>query len=697
MSEVLALQEAAVSYLDRSGGLLRLIEECRSFEGSPQNEAIYRFRFLINPSDLIDVSPALADRVLRDPLAATALFKSVCFLTIKTLSLMDQVQTENQVSVVLKLTHLPPFPNYQLNLDEFPRSDGHMRPLAMEGLVIAMTRVTKYTQGARFLCTDENCPCAEGFYHIRVHMPGATESATVGGDFSCLLCFSPLKEDVKSRVLGDKQLAELIDFKALDVLGVQPLSSLRYQSVTLFLRDELCNSMRIGQRYHVVGIPAHVHQWPSITWSIEASSIQPWIAERPSRVSKNFQVLHTANACSPWRFSAIVANCFASQVVPPGLYNTLKLVLLMSLAQTGEKDADARHCLDVLALTTDTLIADRLMTYGLGFAERGVRHQAVGELLASVSRDERGAGTANIHAGSALLATGGICLLGDLSKYRKDKIDALQSSMESRAVSVFIPGKKYGEDADQQLSLPLHCNFWAVAGSAVPAKKFARFDSAVLGSVEVASIPYQVPESFGLVVQCREALEDYPLLPQVAHALKQAVQPREPLYPASMQFSTQDYKEVGSGNGPGKTLLRVSLLAHAQGLQVELRPEAERIIQGYYMASRRLRSDIAQCSSVSATSIKLLIALAEAHSKLSLRTQVLEEDAVIAVLLCENAITLKHGASALVIPPSAVFPCDLRDLDSLHRRDLALKQLHRQILQFVFTYAPAGSSNIIEE
>ncbi|XP_028816733.1 minichromosome maintenance domain-containing protein 2 isoform X5 [Denticeps clupeoides] len=654
MSEVLALQEAAVSYLDRSGGLLRLIEECRSFEGSPQNEAIYRFRFLINPSDLIDVSPALADRVLRDPLAATALFKSVCFLTIKTLSLMDQVQTENQVSVVLKLTHLPPFPNYQLNLDEFPRSDGHMRPLAMEGLVIAMTRVTKYTQGARFLCTDENCPCAEGFYHIRVHMPGATESATVGGDFSCLLCFSPLKEDVKSRVLGDKQLAELIDFKALDVLGVQPLSSLRYQSVTLFLRG-------------------------------------------PSRVSKNFQVLHTANACSPWRFSAIVANCFASQVVPPGLYNTLKLVLLMSLAQTGEKDADARHCLDVLALTTDTLIADRLMTYGLGFAERGVRHQAVGELLASVSRDERGAGTANIHAGSALLATGGICLLGDLSKYRKDKIDALQSSMESRAVSVFIPGKKYGEDADQQLSLPLHCNFWAVAGSAVPAKKFARFDSAVLGSVEVASIPYQVPESFGLVVQCREALEDYPLLPQVAHALKQAVQPREPLYPASMQFSTQDYKEVGSGNGPGKTLLRVSLLAHAQGLQVELRPEAERIIQGYYMASRRLRSDIAQCSSVSATSIKLLIALAEAHSKLSLRTQVLEEDAVIAVLLCENAITLKHGASALVIPPSAVFPCDLRDLDSLHRRDLALKQLHRQILQFVFTYAPAGSSNIIEE
>lgn len=37
------------------------------------------------------------------------------------------------------------------------------------------------------------------------------------------------------------------------------------------------------------------------------------------------------------------------------------------------------------------------------------------------------------------------------------------------------------------------------------------------------------------------------------------------------------------------------------------------------------------------------IALAHAHAKLSLRTQVLEEDAVIAVLLCESSVTLKHG------------------------------------------------------
>lgn len=37
------------------------------------------------------------------------------------------------------------------------------------------------------------------------------------------------------------------------------------------------------------------------------------------------------------------------------------------------------------------------------------------------------------------------------------------------------------------------------------------------------------------------------------------------------------------------------------------------------------------------------ISLAEAHCKLCLRTTVQEEDSLVAVLLCENAITLRHG------------------------------------------------------
>uniref|UniRef100_A0A8C7D556 Minichromosome maintenance domain-containing protein 2 n=1 Tax=Oncorhynchus kisutch TaxID=8019 RepID=A0A8C7D556_ONCKI len=666
MEDVFLLKESVLSFLDRSGALLQLAEDCKPFNDIQRNEAVYRFCIRVNPSDLIELDPRLGDCVLNDPLKATALFQSVCFLSIKTLSLIEKIHTESQVNVILKFTHLPPFPEYTLDLCEFPCGYGPMRPVAMEGLAIAMTRVSKYTQGARFLCSEEDCPCSTGFHHIRVHAPGATESATVRSDFSCLLCSSHLKEDIKFRVLG-----------------------VLWFCFPHNIVDELCNSMRIGRLYRVLGIPAHVHHWPNVTWSVEANSIHftPLLFLQPhppdtGTISSNFQALLTATACSPWRFSAIVANTFGSPVVPPGLYSTLKLGLLLSLVQGREDNPDSLHCLDLLALTTDTLILERLMTYSLGLAGRGVRHPATGEMFASLSRDEHGAGTANIHAGSALLATGGVCMLGDLGHHRKDKMDALQSALESRTVSVIIPGKKYGEDADQQISFPVQCSFWALADSTPPSNKTTRTDSTVLGTVDMGPVPAQLAEAFGLVILCREAGGKQALLAQTVHTLRQAVQPGEPLYPSCMQFTTQDYKE---------------LLAHTQRIQTELSPGAEMMIHGYYMASRRVRSDSGHGAKVSVASIKLLISLAEAHSKLCLRSTVLEEDAVIAVLLCENAITLRHGASALVIPPDAAFPCDLCDLEALHRRDLILEQLQQSILHFVYAYAPGAASYITEE
>lgn len=38
-----------------------------------------------------------------------------------------------------------------------------------EGIVIAMGIVTKYTQGARFLCTEETCPFSEGSKKIEIN------------------------------------------------------------------------------------------------------------------------------------------------------------------------------------------------------------------------------------------------------------------------------------------------------------------------------------------------------------------------------------------------------------------------------------------------------------------------------------------------------------------------------------------------
>ncbi|XP_029698359.1 minichromosome maintenance domain-containing protein 2 isoform X2 [Takifugu rubripes] len=640
-------------------------------------EAVYRFCVSVNPSDVIELDPLLGDWILHDPLRASALFQDVCFVAIKTLSLVEKIHTQSQVNVILRLTHLPPFPEYTMDLWRFPHGYGPVRPVSMKGLVISMTRVTKYTQGARFLCQNDDCPCSTGFHHIRVHTPGATESATVGNNLSCTMCSSLLKEDVKFRVLGDKQLVELVHVKALDALKGQKQSALRYQSVTLFLRDELCNSMRIGHLYRVLGFPAHVQQLQSISWSVEANNIQLWEPEHPQNVSLSFQKMLKATAGSPWRFSAVAAHCFGLEVAPRGLYNTLKMALLLSLVHSNAEANDTVQNLDLLVTTSDTLIVERLMTYSLNMAVRGVRHQATGEMFASLSRDEHGAGTANIHAGSALLATGGICMLGDLGFYKKERLDTIQSVLESSTVSVFIPGKKYGEDADQQVSFPVQCSFWALTDAS---RQSGKAENVLIGTADLGAIPIQLADAFGLIIESRDTKGDHSLFTQTIHTLQQAVQPGNHLY-SHWQFSAQDYKE---------------LVAHARSLEVELSPEAEKIIHGYNMASRRVRTQT-HGFKMSVGSVKLLISLAEAHCKLSLRTQVLQEDAVIAVLLCENSVTFKHGASALVIPPDPVFPFDLGGADSLQKRDAALDELHQNILRFIYAYAPGAEMFITEE
>ncbi|XP_071593775.1 minichromosome maintenance domain-containing protein 2 isoform X4 [Heliangelus exortis] len=624
--EIQKMREIALVYLDRSGGLQKFVHDCKKYNDSKQSYAVYRFIVSINPSDIAELDATLGNYILHNPIQAAQIFQSVCFVAIKTLSLIEQLQTEAQISILLKPTHLPPLPSYILSLSVFPFNYTSQRFYMSEGIAIAMGTVTKYTQGARFLCTEETCPFSEGFRYIRVHLPGATESATVRSDFVCSLCSSPLQEDMKFRVLGDKQIVEMIDAKVLNALKgySNDKSHFRIQTLTVFLRDELANKMKIGNHYKIIGIPACVQNGLQATACMEVSSIQLYKPNGPSSVSDNFKHLLSLTSSSCWSFTAILANIFASQVVPPGTYNTLKLAILLSLVQTCEEENT--DYLDLLIVTSDTLVIDRLLNYSLCLLPRGIRHPPSGEMFPSVSKDKHGTGSACIHACSALLAKGGICYIGDLSSYKKDKLEHLQSVLESRTTTVFIPGKKYGEEADQQVTFSVETNFWSFVDVDSSSKKHIQKDNFLIGQMDMSLIPPNLLDGFGLLIY--NELPSYRLSsPLVQHILKKAINPQAMLYKVSQQFRMQDYEE---------------LILFARNLHVELSSEAESLIQGYYVASRRVRRDSIHGSTLSASALKILISLSKAHTKLSLRKYVLEEDALIAILLLESSLTLKY-------------------------------------------------------
>lgn len=77
----------------------------------------------------------------------------------------------------------------------------------------------------------------------------------------------------------------------------------------------------------------------------------------------------------------------------------------------------------------------RLLIYSLNLLPFGVRHLPSYELFATVSKDEHGTGTAKVQAGSALLAKGGICYIGDILSLKKEAFKLLQTG----TVSILTP------------------------------------------------------------------------------------------------------------------------------------------------------------------------------------------------------------------------------------------------------------------
>lgn len=75
------------------------------------------------------------------------------------------------------------------------------------------------------------------------------------------------------------------------------------------------------------------------------------------------------------------------------------------------------------------------MNYSICLVPRGIRHFPSGEIFPTVSKDKHGTGSAIIQAGSALMAKNGICFIGELTSYKKEKLEKLQAGM---AISKYL-------------------------------------------------------------------------------------------------------------------------------------------------------------------------------------------------------------------------------------------------------------------
>ncbi|XP_069156220.1 minichromosome maintenance domain-containing protein 2 isoform X1 [Procambarus clarkii] len=530
----------------------------------------------------------------------------------------------------------------------------------VSGRVISIMLPTTYTVWARYVCSSGDCLGTARDLHVRVFAEGRREADTIHHRPVCRVCRSPLVEDPSSRELGEKShVLVLADSQAS---ALTKNAHQRAQALNLVLKDEMLHGLEPGQEVAatVMIVPRNLPQLPSV----EAIMVHPPPPLRsPSSLPPMFRRLAEDRASSPWSLVLTLAYMFAASVTPAGTFHTFKLALLLSLASCSSRKAG----LAVLGVGSNTTLLLRLLWYSARYAPHSVIHSSLDALTASSTKDSEG--SVWVQGGSLLLAHGGVCVLGDFSKFKKEARQLVCRALESGVVQVGCGSRPQ----HHTLTYPLRAAAWACYD---PVHAHARTTTAepldAFLRVPLGDLTKSITDVFGLVVytetpggELESEAEEVITLQTLLEGTTPSPHP-QPLLPPDQL---------------------TQYLCMVRGLQVVFSTKAETLIRGYYVATRRLRGDCVQGSAVPVTAINTLAQVAASHARLALRSTVESWDAAAAVLMCEEALAALSGYSLLHISPTPHLPPH-SDLHTLlgRKNDERMMNFQKTLEEFIYTH-----------
>ncbi|XP_064636967.1 minichromosome maintenance domain-containing protein 2-like [Lineus longissimus] len=667
----LDIVSAALLYLDNTGSLKDIKEKCNAYQPDlrQKNNGTYSFSIPLEPMDIMDLDVQLGDVVLHNPKIAHYIFQEVVSTIITSLNLMPGIES-NQIVVILRLLSVPGMPCYRLNsFKHFPHPTEGKRYFQFSGIVTGATVVHKYTKSARYRCPETSCLGNSGSMYIRLHAPGAKEAQTIRRTFHCQYCNGTLEEDVKCRELGDKIVVDMVDSGTFHHSIQSVLTTgVRSQAVKVFVRDELVNDVEIGQHYRIIGLPTYETLNGTITVSLEMNNIvSTRISQRQTGLPERMRLLHEDRRTSPWSFGLSLAYMFGGEISPPGTYLHLKLGLLLSLI--GRCD-NPSYRMDTLVIGKDTGVLHQLLMYAASFSERTIVHSSGHHLMGKALKDKHSSGSYFVEGGSLLLANGGVCYLGDVGRFKKKTMEELQQALEGGNAQVTIP-PKFNGGLPEVLTYPLRCKVWAYME---PTKKTnAQMD--VPGWSEMDNATRLMADKIGMVysTETDSAVEEYANSLISHQMLMNAVAGQDRAEPA---------KKYGIDFEEFKKFIDI-----ASQQVVEFTEAAKDLICRYYISSRNMYATSVQGSTFPRNAVQVITSLAASHARLHHRPDVLEGDAVMAILLYEESVVARLGMSALSVQPTPhIRDNDLDEYIGL-KNDKKMQQFHIRILRFCTTHA----------
>ncbi|XP_056010185.1 minichromosome maintenance domain-containing protein 2-like [Ostrea edulis] len=649
-----SLMEDVVQFLDVSGNMQRVKDTACKFHTMSKEILIYRFELVIDAVHLIETSASLGNFLLFQPIRANALFQKVVGKAIKELGLLSPHVSESQVSVRTKLTSLPRSRATEIETYNQLSCCGKGY-VCCTGVVLGKTETSKYTQSTRYICTDKCCEGSEGNHFIRMHVPGALEFETIRNDFKCRFCGHILEEVVSCRHLSDKMIAEIIPEK---YLKYNNLARFKQQTVALLLRDELTVKLKIGQKYTIIGILRNDLYSDRIITAIEVNNVLEGCVSENASIPKSMQLY--CKYIREYNFPKMLAYFFGGHICPPGTFMKLKLSCLLSLASFLHEQAQPMH---LLAVCRDTEILHRLLQYAMQFTRRSLAHSSGNHLAAKVIPDKYNSSNYFIEGGSLLLASGGICYVGDVRKLKKQTFERLQSVLSSGKVLIDIDSK-YTKGLAVTTEQPLCSTIWGYVDKFHLKKPREEF----LGGGEVSCMSRNLAEAFS-IVQITDS-------DQLSHTEEVDFHISYQTLQISMEGAKESLHFPLSFNDFEK------YFKHIQKIHVKMSPGAENLLHEYYLATRRARNST-DVSIITTNTLSTLISMAQSHARLCLRTSVEEEDALEVILLYEESLTAMFGPSILSIPPVSHISANfIKDYLDNQKNRFVLKMFQARLQQF---------------
>ena len=643
---MISWMRSALIYLDRHGGLEDILKQCTDIDNIV--DKVHYLTILIDPLLLININAKFGNCFLNTPAEAIKVFHEVVYIIVNTVGSLPCEVSKSQIVANCKIKYLPCLPEYRIkSLLDLHRSVQVGRLVQFSAVVVSKSCLHKYTRSTRYICLTANCPGSDNSRHIRLHTPGAHEAQTIRSYFHCTYCSSTLEEVVKHREIGERVVIEVMSKYML-----KPHNGIS-QSIRVYLRDELIRDVSIGAEYVIIGLP--VFDSDKVDVIVEVNNIHsvPKVCQMHITVSDPIQFLKKQCENSSWRFVLNLAYEFAGHVTPAGTFLHLKLLLLLSLVASRQNHRE-RASVNILVLGDDMNLISRILRYALCYADRQGEHLRGSIMTAGVGVDIKGTGLTFITGGSALLANDGIWLVEDIMSLKKTEKQQLEEVLCKKSVYVDLPldTKSFQK---QQTTLNIPCHIW----SSISMKTHEPTKTAKL----VAAHSFIREFDFWSTVNVEpNSYADY-MITQYTSLRALDISP-------NLLLKENDYQQ---------------LLDITSELDADLSPDAEHLIRGYFLASRRSRSTESNTFPLSALST--ITELALALCRMNLRSRCTEHDAVLIIWLYEDSFSSLYGHCGLNINSYDHVLDNNLDRYIGVERDMTLAMFHQSLKQFISTHA----------